>query len=590
MDSDRPWLISYERYNITPTIHLPPKDITLVDIFEESFSTFGKQTAYIFHDYHLSYSQLEQYSRHFAAHLQAIGLQQGDAIGVVLPNWLHYPIVAVAAVRAGLKLVSFNPHYTTRELEHQLGDCSVRALVILDKFAPTFKRLSKPVLDQIPHVIVCRYQDVVKHASTILPYSLRPKSLTKRWVLSQIFGRAFIKQTSINQLASTTQAANVASAMQWWLFSELLSPCTKPYQRPQLSQHDVAIVQYTGGTTGVAKGALLTHGNLLANLLQIDALIVSAYDEEMQGDIILSALPLYHVFSFTISCLLVLFKGFTGLLIDNPSDIANLVGQIRRYPPSFILGVNPLFNGLLKNPAFRQLDFSGLKAVIGGGMAISGSIAKRWHAVTGMPIIEGYGLSETSPVAAFNPLTIAEFNHKVGIPAPATDIMLLDEDDRPVPIGERGEIVIKGPQVIQGYHNLPQETLATFTAHGYLRSGDIGIMDERGFIKIVDRKKDMLVVSGFNVYPSEIETVMLEHPDILECAVIGVPSPTRGEEPKIFVVTHNPDLTEAMVIDFGKKNLTGYKRPRHVSFVASIPKSAMGKTLRRELRKQEGLE
>lgn len=599
MESDRPWLISYERYNIAPTIAFCTD--TLIDIFEDSFAKFDKQTAYIFHHYHLTYAELERLSRHVAGHLQSMGLQQGDTIGVVLPNWLHYPIVAIAALRAGLKLVSFNPYYTARELEHQLQDSAVKALILLDKFAPTFKQLSQPVLARIPHVIVCRYHDVVKQPLQALPAALLPKSLTKPWILAAIFGQAFIKQTSTSHSdivqsdatqTTPTQAstANTDCKIHWWLFSELLLPCSTPYQRPMLTQQDVAVVQYTGGTTGISKGALLTHGNLLANLLQIEALLKSAYDEDGQGDIILSALPLYHVFSFTISCLLVVFKGYTGLLIDNPSDVNKMVNQIRRYPPSFILGVNPLFNALLQHHAFRQLDFSGLKAVIGGGMAISASIAKRWHSVTGMPIIEGYGLSEASPVVAFNPLTIAEFNNKVGIPAPATDILLLDEDDRPVPIGERGEIVIKGPQVIQGYHNLPQETLTAFTPQGYLRSGDIGIMDERGFLKIVDRKKDMLVVSGFNVYPAEIETVMMEHPDILECAVIGVPNPTRGEEPKIFVVTHNPNLSEAEVISFGKKNLTGYKRPRHVSFVEHIPKSAVGKILRRELRKQEGLE
>lgn len=579
-DGDRPWHLSYERYNISPTIDLPPADYSLLDMIEQSFAQYGEKTAYISDSKTLNYQQLDYLSRHVASHFQAMGLTVGDHIGVMLPNLLHYPIVAMAAIRAGLVLVSFNPHYTVRELSEQLADADIQALILLERDAPIFCQLQSVITAQLRHVIVCQRHDIKPPSLLTSWQNILPSAIKKHWILANF------------NLTKSTPSSPISPIppIQGWLFSELLSPANQPYKRPTLTQQTPLLLQYTGGTTGVAKGAILTHGNLLANLLQIDNLLLSAYDEDAHSDVVLSSLPLYHVFSFTLGCLLVIYKGFQGLLIHTPSDISHIVKQMQRYPPSYILGVNPLFNALLQNKAFRRLDFSGIKAAIGGGMATSPAIAKRWHTVTGVPIVEGYGLSETSPVVAFNPLTIAEFTNKVGIPAPATDVQLLDENDLPVPIGERGEIVIKGPQVMQGYHNLPQETAQAFTAKGYLRTGDIGIIDERGFIKIVDRKKDMLVVSGFNVYPTEIETVMLEHPDVIECAAIGVPSATRGEEPKIFVVTRNPDLDAQTLIDYGKRHLTGYKRPRHVAFVEHLPKSAVGKLLRRELRQRERLE
>ena len=456
-------------------------------------------------------------------------------------------------------LVSMNPSYTSRELEHQIDDADIKALFILDKFIYTYKDIADNLNRDLHHLIICRLGDL----------------------------KSKLKGALINLVSATTDLPPKGN---WIYFSQLLAGASKAYQRPTLTLSNIVLIQYTGGTTGTAKGAMLSHGNVIANLLQIDALIRSAYDEEGQEDIILASLPLYHVFSFTICCVFILYRGFASRLVPNPRDINELVNTLRRTPPHFILGVNTLFSALIQHPEFRRLDFSQLKATIGGGMAIQPSVAKKWHTITGLPIIEGYGLSETAPVITFNPLTIAEFTNKVGLPTPDTDIILLDNNDQPVRIGERGEIAVKGPQVMVGYRNLPVETANAFTATGYLRTGDIGIIDERGFIKIVDRKKDMIVVSGFNVYPNEIESVMLEHADVLECVAIGVPSATRGEEPKIFVVRKHNRVTAEQLLAFGKQHLSGYKRPRYVEFVDSLPKSNVGKILRKELRKREGLE
>ena len=362
------------------------------------------------------------------------------------------------------------------------------------------------------------------------------------------------------------------------------------YKRPDLNLSDVALLQYTGGTTGVAKGAMLSHGNLVANMLQISALMDSAFEDDIDAtDVLLTALPLYHVFSFMVCGMYSMYQGCAGLLIPNPRDLDGLIKEMGKYKPAYIPAVNTLFNGLVHKEGFADLDFSNLKASIGGGMSVLPSVAKEWHKITGLPIVEGYGLSETSPVVAFNPMTISEFTGKIGIPASSTDVILIDEEDNEVALGDRGEICVKGPQVMIGYQNRPEETAEAFTASGHFKTGDIGIMDEKGFIKIVDRKKDMILVSGFNVYPNEIEEVMSEHPAVLECGAIGIPNDERGEDPKLFVVKKG-DVTEQELLDFGKKQLTGYKRPRHIQFVDELPKSNVGKILRKELRKMEGLE
>lgn len=560
--SDRPWLSAYERYGIDATIDMPDDNTSLLEVFERNFSRYGKKTAYICMGAEISYKQLDLYSRQIASYLQSLGLVKGDKVGVMMPNLLQYPVVALGIIRAGMVLVNVNPLYTSRELSHQLHDSSAKALFIVENFAKTYQEAEDK--GQVEHVIVCKIGDMLGSV----------KGAVVNLVARHI--KKMIPAYHLPDSVSFKHALHAVSASH--------------YKRPDLSLSDVALLQYTGGTTGVAKGAMLSHGNLVANMLQISALMNSAFEDDVEaGDVILTALPLYHVFSFMVCGMYGMYQGYAGLLIPNPRDLDGLIKEMGKYKPSFIPAVNTLFNGLVNKDSFAELDFSNLKASIGGGMSVLPSVAKKWHNVTGLPIVEGYGLSETSPVVAFNPMTIAEFTNKIGIPASSTDVILIDDDENEVVMGDRGEICVKGPQVMIGYQNRPKETAETFTANGYLKTGDIGIMDEKGFIKIVDRKKDMILVSGFNVYPNEIEEAMSEHPAVAECGAIGVPNEERGEEPKLFVVKKG-EVTEQELLDFGKKQLTGYKRPRHIQFVDELPKSNVGKILRKELRKMEGLE
>ncbi|MEN6669432.1 AMP-binding protein [Psychrobacter sp. B38] len=560
--SDRPWLGAYERYGIDATIDMPDDNTSLLDVFERNFSRYGQKTAYICMGAEISYKQLDLYSRQIASYLQSLGLNKGDKVGVMMPNLLQYPVVALGVIRAGMVLVNVNPLYTSRELSHQLHDSGTKALFIVENFAKTYQEAEDK--GQVKHVVVCKIGDML---GTL-------KGTVVNLVARHI--KKMIPSYNLPDSVSFKHALNAVSASH--------------YKRPDLNLSDVALLQYTGGTTGVAKGAMLSHGNLVANMLQISALMNSAFEDDVDAsDVILTALPLYHVFSFMVCGMYGMYQGYAGLLIPNPRDLDGLIKEMGKYKPSFIPAVNTLFNGLVHKDAFADLDFSNLKASIGGGMSVLPSVAKEWHKITGLPIVEGYGLSETSPVAAFNPMTIAEFTNKIGIPASSTDVILIDDDGNEVAMGDRGEICVKGPQVMIGYQNRPEETAESFTDNGYLKTGDIGIMDEKGFIKIVDRKKDMILVSGFNVYPNEIEEAMSEHPAVTECGAIGVPSEERGEEPKLFVVKKG-EVTEKELLDFGKKQLTGYKRPRHIQFVDELPKSNVGKILRKELRKMEGLE
>ena len=510
----------------------------------------------------ISFKQLDLYSRQIASYLQSLGLVKGDKVGVMMPNLLQYPIIALGVIRAGMILVNVNPLYTSRELSHQLHDSGAKALFIVENFAKTYQDAEDK--GQIEHVVVCKIGDMLGTVKGVVV------NLVARHI------KKMIPPYRIPNSVSFKEALGAVSASH--------------YERPELNLSDVALLQYTGGTTGVAKGAMLSHGNLVANMLQVSALMNSAFEDDIDSrDVILTALPLYHVFSFMVCGICSMYQGYTGLLIPNPRDLDGLIKEMGKYKPSFIPAVNTLFNGLVHKDSFADLDFSNLKASIGGGMSVLPSVAKEWHKITGLPIVEGYGLSETSPVVAFNPMTIAEFTGKIGIPAPSTDVVLIDEEENVVALGDRGEICVKGPQVMIGYQNRPKETTESFTASGYLKTGDIGIMDEKGFIKIVDRKKDMILVSGFNVYPNEIEEAMSEHPAVVECGAIGVPNDERGEEPKLFVVKKG-DVTEKELLEYGKKQLTGYKRPRHIQFVDELPKSNVGKILRKELRKMEGLE
>ncbi|WP_367106238.1 AMP-binding protein [uncultured Psychrobacter sp.] len=559
---DRPWLDAYERYGISADIDMPDDETSLLEVFERNFRRYGQKTAYVCMGASISYKQLDIYSRQIASYLQSLGLVKGDKVGVMMPNLLQYPIVALGIIRAGMVLVNINPLYTSRELSHQLHDSEAKAIFIVENFAKTYQDVEDKA--QIEHVIVCKIGDMLGSVKGVV-VNLVAKHVKK-----------MIPAYSLPESTSFKQALDAVSASK--------------YKRPDLSLSDVALLQYTGGTTGVAKGAMLSHGNLMANMLQISVLINSAFEDDIDSDdVILTALPLYHVFSFMVCGMYAMYQGLTGLLIPNPRDLDGLIKEMDKYKPAFIPAVNTLFNGLVNKDSFAKLDFSNLKAAIGGGMSVLPSVAKEWHQITGLPIVEGYGLSETSPVVAFNPMTIAQFTGKIGIPASSTDIILIDEEENEVAIGERGEICVKGPQVMIGYQNRPDETAETFTKQGYLKTGDIGIMDDKGFIKIVDRKKDMIIVSGFNVYPNEIEEVMSEHPNVKECGAIGIPSDERGEDPKLFVVKKG-EVSEQELLDYGKKNLTGYKRPRHIQFVDELPKSNVGKILRKELRKMEGLE
>ena len=560
--SDSPWLSAYERYSIDATIEMPEDNTSLLDVFDRNFSRYGQKTAYICMGSSISFKQLDLYSRQIASYLQSIGLIKGDKVGVMMPNLLQYPIVALGVIRAGMILVNVNPLYTSRELSHQLHDSGAKALFIVENFAKTYQDAEDK--GQVEHVVVCKIGDML---GTIKGTVI---NLVARHV------KKMIPPYRISGSVSFKDALGAVSASH--------------YERPELNLGDVALLQYTGGTTGVAKGAMLSHGNLIANMLQVSALMTSAFEDDVDSrDVILTALPLYHVFSFMVCGICSMYQGYTGLLIPNPRDLDGLIKEMGKYKPSFIPAVNTLFNGLVHKEGFADLDFSNLKASIGGGMSVLPSVAKEWHKITGLPIVEGYGLSETSPVVAFNPMTIAEFTGKIGIPASSTDVILIDEEENVVALGDRGEICVKGPQVMIGYQNRPKETAESFTASGHLKTGDIGIMDEKGFIKIVDRKKDMILVSGFNVYPNEIEEAMSEHPDVVECGAIGVPNDERGEEPKLFVVKKG-NVTEDELLEYGKKQLTGYKRPRHIQFVDELPKSNVGKILRKELRKMEGLE
>ena len=556
---NKPWFATYQCYGISPNIHMPNKDTSLIDILEKTMQNHPNRIASLSMGRAFTYRELDLTSRTVAAYLQALGLVKGDKVAIMLPNVIQYAIVAIAVLRAGLILVNVNPLYTSRELEHQLQDADAKAIFILENFAHTYQAISPTLVE---YVIMCRVGDMLgKVKGTLVNFGAKYiKKMVPDWQIKQF---------------------------SW--FSDVLKSNPALYQRPDLTLEDTALLQYTGGTTGVAKGAMLTHGNLIANILQIDALVDTSFtqEEREREHVILTALPLYHVFAFTICCLYVFRMGYTQLLIANPRDLDAMVKDINRYSLTFFIGINTLFNALVHHPKFREADFAKLKVTIAGGMSVNSNVAEEWHRITDTIIVEGYGLSECSPVVAFNPIRIEHFTGKIGIPASSTDVVLLDDDERPVALGERGEIAVKGPQVMKGYHNAPTETLKAFSKTGYFKTGDIGVMDDKGFIKLVDRKKEMILVSGFNVYPNEIEEVIMQHPDILECGVIGVPSDSSGEVPKVFAVRKNSQLTEQALLNYAKENLTGYKRPRKVEFVDSLPKSAVGKVLRKELRALE---
>ena len=553
------WFAEYQKTGIPETVELPAENTSLVDIFESNFKKFGSREAFIFMDKVITFNELDAASRKFATYLQSLGLAKGSRVAVMMPNVLQYPVVAIGVLRAGLILVNVNPLYTSRELEHQLNDSGAEGLVIIENFASVYQA----ILGKTPvkHVVVASVGDMLGTLKgTLVNFVLR--SVRKQIPAWDIPGHI-----KFNAAMSKVSASN--------------------YKRPNLTLSDTAVLQYTGGTTGVSKGAELTHRNLVANLLQCDGIFQSKFGAQdgSKDDRIFCALPLYHIFAFMVCAMYGMYKGQANVLIPNPRDLPAVMKELRKYQPTFFPAVNTLFNALVNNEEFRQLDHSKLKMAMGGGMAVLASTAEAWKKITGSNIIEGYGLSETSPVATANPPATTEFSGTIGIPLPLTEVAILDDDGNEVALGEQGEISIRGPQVMKGYWNRPDETAKVMTADNFFRTGDIGVMDSRGYVKIVDRKKDMILVSGFIVYPSEIEEVISTHPKVLEVAAIGVQDEKSGEVPKLFVVKKDPSLTTEEILAFAKENLTGYKRPRYVEFIDELPKSNVGKILRKDLRK-----
>lgn len=558
---ERIWLKQYPPG--VPADIEPTQYASLVDLLEESFAKFADRKAFICMDKAISYRDLDQMSLALAAYLQGRGLQRGARVAIMMPNVLQYPVATAAVLRAGFAVVNVNPLYTPRELEHQLKDSGAEAVIVLENFAHTVEQVIAKT--EVKHVIVASMGDLLGFKGVIVNLVVRRvKKMVPAWSLPGA--------VSFNDAISAGRGAT--------------------FNKPKLSPGDVAFLQYTGGTTGVSKGATLLHRNIVANVLQNDAWLQPAMAAPPHVDqlMIVCALPLYHIFALTACYLLAVRAGGCNLLIPNPRDIAGFIKELAKYQVNSFPAVNTLYNGLMHHPDFKKLDFSKLKISSGGGMAVQRPVAEQWKAVTGCFIAEGYGLSETSPTLTCNTVTNAEFNGTIGIPVPSTYISIRDDDGNEVPLGQPGEICARGPQVMSGYWNRPEETAKVMTADGFFRTGDIGVMDEKGYTKIVDRKKDMILVSGFNVYPNEIEEVIASHPGVLECAVIGIADSKSGEAVKAFIVKKDPNLTAEDVIKFCQGQLTGYKVPKHIEFRADLPKTNVGKILRRQLRDEKKAE
>jgi long-chain acyl-CoA synthetase len=556
---DRFWLKNYPKG--------VPADIdynqykSLVDLLEEAFRKHGNQGAYSFMGAELTYRQLNQYSAAVAAWLQGRGFTKGKRVAIMMPNVMQYPIVLAGVLRAGCTVVNVNPLYTPRELEHQLKDSGAEAIFILENFAHVYQ----DVVDKVPTkvAVVCAMGDTLG------------------------FLKGLLVNFVVRNVKKMVPEFSLPNAVRW---PEMLADGLRMNVKPvDVGHNDIAFLQYTGGTTGVSKGATLTHRNIIANMLQCEAWYQPALSKLKPGEnpVTITALPLYHIFALTVCAMMSMRIGGKCVLIANPRDIPGFVKELSRHTFHVFPAVNTLFNGLLNNDEFKKLNFSRLILSAGGGMAVQQAVAERWLKVTGCPIAEGYGLSETSPVATANRTDTDKFTGTIGLPVPSTEIAILDDDGRQLPVGSVGEIAIRGPQVMVGYWNRVDETAKVMTSDGFFRTGDVGIMDAEGYTKIVDRKKDMILVSGFNVYPNEVEGVVASHPGVLECAVIGVPDSNSGEAVKLFVVKKDPALTEKELMEFCKEQLTGYKKPKYIEFRADLPKTNVGKILRRELRDEK---
>ncbi|WP_297197107.1 long-chain-fatty-acid--CoA ligase FadD [uncultured Pluralibacter sp.] len=532
----------------------PDRYQSLVDLFEQAASRFADRPAFVNMGETMTFRKLEERSRAFAAYLQnGLGLQKGDRVALMMPNLLQYPVALFGVLRAGMTVVNVNPLYTPRELEHQLNDSGASAIVIVSNFAHTLEKVVAKT--QVRHVILTRMGDQL--SST--------KGTLVNFVVKYI--KRLVPKYHLPDAISFRRALHEGYRLQ--------------YVRPEVAREDLAFLQYTGGTTGVAKGAMLTHRNMLANLAQVHATYGALF---IPGkEVVITALPLYHIFALTMNCLLFIEIGGQNVLITNPRDIPGLVKEMGKYAFTAITGVNTLFNALLNNKEFSQLDFSSLRLAAGGGMPVQHAVAERWVKLTGRYLLEGYGLTECAPLVSVNPLDIDSHTGSIGLPVPSTEVKMVDDDDNEVPFGEPGELCVRGPQVMLGYWQRPDAT-DEILKDGWLHTGDIAVMDEEGFMRIVDRKKDMILVSGFNVYPNEIEDVVMQHPGVLEVAAVGVPAESSGEAVKIFVVKKDPSLTEEALVTFSRRQLTGYKVPKLVEFRDELPKSNVGKILRRELR------
>jgi len=528
------------------------------DILARACRKFAPRPAFRNLDTTITFAQLDRLSRDFAAWLQSQpGLQKGSRVALMMPNLLQYPIALFGVLRAGMVVVNVNPLYTARELEGQLTDSGAQAIVILENYAHVLERVLAKT--SVQHVVTTQIGDLV--------------AAPRRWLLN----------FAIKRVKKMVPAWRIDHAVRFR--TTLRRGARTKWQEPAVEPGDIAFLQYTGGTTGISKGAILTHRNVIANVLQIAAWTSPVVEEGRET--LVTALPLYHIFSLTINCLLGIKNGGLNLLITNPRDMRGFVKELSRSKFTIITGVNTLFNGLLNTPGFAELNFAGLKFALGGGAAVQRAVAERWQQVTGVPMVQGYGLTETSPTLTCNVFT-AEYDGTVGVPIPSTEIQIRDDEDRVLPPGNEGEIYARGPQVMQGYWQQPGETEKVMTADGWLRTGDIGVLDERGFLRITDRKKDMIIVSGFNVYPNEVEGVIAAHPGVSECAVVGIPDSRSGEAVKAFVVRKDPELTPEALLAFCHQNLTNYKVPRFVEFRGDLPKNQIGKVLRRELRPSGG--
>ena len=528
---------------------------SIVEILEEGFAKYSTLPSFHCMGKSYTYREMDLLSKKFASYLQNdLKLQKGDRVALMMPNILQYPVALFGVLRAGLIAVNVNPLYTARELEHQLVDSGSKAIVIFENSAHILSDVLKKT--PVKHVITTQIGDFLSF----------PKSLLVNFVIKKV--KKMVPDWTISGSKSFKDVVFGADESK--------------YKKPTLTLEDTAFLQYTGGTTGVSKGADLTHGNIVANMVQARAWIKNLIKDGQE--IIITPLPLYHIFSLTANCFIFSSVGALNVLITNPRDMPGFIKELKKWKFTAFTGVNTLFNGLLNNPEFSSVDFSHLKVTLGGGMAVQRAVAEKWKKTTGCVLIEAYGLTETSPAACINPMTLKDYNGQIGLPIPSTEVVIKDDDGKDLPTGERGEICIKGPQVMRGYWNRPDETEKVMTPDGFFRTGDIGVVDEQGYFKIVDRKKDMILVSGFNVYPNEVEDVVATHEKVLEVAAVGIPDDKSGEAVKVFVVKKDESLTVEELKEFCKESLTGYKCPKHFEFRAELPKSNVGKILRKELR------